>query len=407
MKKLFRDFRIIDSQNDFYGSIYIEDHIIQDIIPAANDKGIEKYLSCANVVFSGRENLAIMPGFIDLHAHFRDPGYPEKEVLESACLSAARGGWTSAVCMANTKPVIDNETLAGCLRQRAAELGIIDLFPVISLTKAMHGQEITTWHIPPRLLSEDGKDILDNALFLKALQAAAKQNILVSCHCDLGGESADVQRAIQLGQQCRLHIAHVSTAAACNAIRTAKQRMAEHNFVLTAEATPHHIALTSSDAQTLGADTNGKVAPPLASEDDRRAVIEALRDGVIDAIATDHAPHTAADKAAGSPGFTGFETAFSVLNTILVNRECFSLTTLSRLLSETPAQLLALDDRGRILKNYRADLTVVDITKQTVIKDDFFSRGKNSPFLGKALTGEIVMTLANGVIVYERRDEYR
>jgi dihydroorotase len=375
-----------------------------------------------------------MPAFVDLHAHFRDPGFPGKETLESASLAAVAGGYGTVVCMANTQPVIDTPEKAAALQGRSASLGLIDLYPVLSLTTNMEGKElsgITGLPSPspasrqfrqgsPLMLSEDGKDVADDSLFLAALTEARRLGLPVSCHCDAGGENAATGRAIELGQKahCRLHIAHVSTREAAAMIRTAKQGIPQSpgayndplpptGFSLTAEATPHHIALTAADARALGADSLGRVNPALRTEADRLAIIEAILDGTIDAIATDHAPHTEADKERGAPGFTGLETAFAVCRTELVGEGRLTLSRLSSLMSAAPARLLGLggpgpEGRGRIEAGLRADLVIVDPEAiRTVDPALFKSRGKNSPFIGRQLRGTILMTLHRGRVVFE------
>jgi dihydroorotase len=366
---------------------------------------------------------ALMPAFIDLHAHFRDPGYPEKETLESASLAAAAGGYGTLVCMANTHPVIDTPEAARSLKKRSDALGLIDLYPVLSLTKGMTGQTLSGISgLSPggtvRMLSEDGKDVADDALLLAAFKEARRLGVPVSCHCDAGGIEAETakqagepravwsrieenratRRAIALGREARshIHIAHVSTKEAVDMIREAKAENTP-DFVLTCEATPHHLRLTQEDAQLLGIESGGRVNPPLRTEADRQALIEAILDGTIDAIATDHAPHTEADKAQGAPGFTGLETSFGVCLTELVREDRLDLSRLSALMSARPAQILGFKDRGRIAVGYRADLVIVDPGLiWSVDPDTFKSRGKNSPFKGRALTGKVLMTLQQG-----------
>jgi dihydroorotase len=173
------------------------------------------------------------------------------------------------------------------------------------------------------------------------------------------------------------------------------------DFVLTGEATPHHLGLTQGEARLLGAESWGRVNPPLRTEGDRQALIEAILDGTIDAIATDHAPHTEADKAQGAPGFTGLETSFGVCRTELVREDRLTLSRLSALMSAKPAQILGLHDRGRIAPGYRADLVIADPEAVwSVAPDSFKSRGKNSPFKGRSLTGRVLMTLQQGQIVF-------
>lgn len=217
-----------------------------------------------------------------------------------------------------------------------------------------------------------------------------------------------------------VHIAHVSTKESVNMIREVKRQLlgadASSNYSLTCEATPHHIALTEDDAHALGDESYGRVNPSLRNEEDRRAIIEAILDGTIDAIATDHAPHSETDKAGGAPGFTGLETAFAVCFTCLtgegsalensntVDRKAIDLKRLSFLMSANPARILGLNDRGRIAVGLRADLVIVDTKAAwTVQPESFKSRGKNSPFKGRTLRGKILLTLHEGRIVYDTR----
>jgi dihydroorotase len=409
MSVFFDNFRIIDAESDFTGAVFVKNGVISKVFREAGGASYNNAKEEAALVIKGGGNLALLPGFIDMHVHFRAPGFPDKEVLESGALAAVRGGFTTAVCMANTEPVIDNYALARALRERASELRLADIYPVLSLTEGMRGKR----PVPPPesgiewkdilLLSEDGRDIVDDGVFLAALTGAAKAGVPVSCHCDIGGEAAAVKRAIELGQKarCRLHIAHVSTAETCDIIREAKKSEAT-GFKLSAEAAPHHLALTNASAQALGSASFGKVAPPLAGEDDRLAVIRALKDGVIDVIATDHAPHTTEDKLNGAPGFTGLETAFAVANSTLVHGALFTPQDLSRLMSARPAAILGLERRGLIAETFRADLVIADTEAQMRVEAAFASRGKNSPYIGKTFRGEIIMTLCEGRICYGR-----
>jgi dihydroorotase len=401
VKTIFRNFRLIDSTQDTVGTVLVTDcGTIGAVITDTQAKLPDVYR-----IFDGGGRLVLSPAFVDMHTHLRDPGFPEKETLESAALAAAAGGFGTLVCMANTKPVIDNLALAQLLKQRSDVLGIIDLYPAMALTHALEGQELSgiTESLPDtiRLLSEDGKDIYDDALFLAALQAASRADKMVSCHCEAGGESAAVARAITLGKKagCRIHIAHVSTQAAVATIRREKSKP---DARLSCEISPHHCALTQKDARKLGAETFGLVAPPLRTEDDRRAIKEGLCDGTINVIATDHAPHTSSDKEAGSPGFTGLETAFAVCNTVLVRENHISPQKLSDSMSAEPARLLGFSDRGRLASGLYADLVVLDPEQQRTVNPAlFYSRGKNTPFAGRTWYGVVLLTMHRGRIVYE------
>ncbi|MDR1230955.1 MAG: amidohydrolase family protein [Spirochaetaceae bacterium] len=459
MKTVFAHFRIVDAAQDVDGAIVVEDGLIKQIVPHSmlNSSAFLAEIADADHYIDGtklkhaappHEPHVIMPAFIDLHAHFRDPGFPQKETLESATLAAVKGGYTTLVCMANTSPPTDTLAAAAALKARSDALGLIDLYPAMSLTKGMEGKELTdiphttltheggslppgsgpaVLHHPPlrgpgprnapatpqtgttinprsgfiRILSEDGKDIHDAGLFAAALRAAAEAGIPVSCHCDRDGENAATERALRLAKEtgATIHIAHVSTKEAVAMIAAAKK---ERPGKVTAEATPHHFFLNDWRADELGPDTFGKVAPPLRSEADRKAVLEAILDGTIDIIATDHAPHTDSDKEAGAPGFSGLETAFAVACTALVASGESDLCHLSQLMAAAPASILSLEDRGLLEPGRRADFAIVQHeTLRTIDKASFRSRGKNTPFHGMELSGMVFMTVFGGKIVYE------
>jgi dihydroorotase len=452
--------RIVDEVLDTRGSVLIEDGIIREVRPAGGDPETPPR-DAALIIDGGRlapEGRAVlMPALVDMHAHFREPGFPEKEPLESASLAAAAGGYGTVVCMANTRPPLDTAEAVAALQARSKALGLIDLYPAMALTRGMAGAELSGFPalpplVPgegfdpgraPRLLSEDGKDVADAALFLAALTEARRLGLPVSCHCDAGGveaaaakqagegraawsrieENLATRRALDLGRRAgaRLHIAHVSTAEAAAMIREEKAALQAGaasaggfgGFAVSCEATPHHLALTEDLARALGDESHGRVNPPLRTEADRRAIVAALADGTIDAIATDHAPHSEGDKAGGAPGFTGLETAFAAAYTVLVRDDGgiapspgIDMRRLSSLMSAAPARLLTLPDRGRIAPGQRADLLVADPGRRWRVRGEALkSRGKNSPFLGRELWGQVLLTLHRGRIVFDRRGE--
>ena len=435
MRIVLKNFRLVDEETDMNGALIIDDGVISAALPSA-----EKAEDAAFVIdgrgLSPGGLPVLMPAFVDLHAHFRDPGFPEKETIESASLAAAAGGFCTVVCMANTRPVIDTVEKVRRLENRSGALGLVDLYPVMSLSAGMEGSELSgiTALAPgegPLMLSEDGKDMASDDLFLAAMKEAKRLGVPISCHCDFGAdENNAVRRAIELGMKagCHIHIAHVSAGEAVETIRQAKAAVKAaaktaasgigSGFVLTCEAMPHNLCLTEEDAAKLGADTWGRVNPPLRSERDRMALIRALADGTVDAVATDHAPHSAEDKERGAPGFSGFETAFAAVYTELVRSVprngagsggtatgVISLKYLSSLMSARPARLLGLGDgarngarkRGRLLPGYRADLVIVDTESSRIAEPAAFkTRGKNTPFAGKELFGTILMTMKEG-----------
>ncbi|MDR1398573.1 MAG: dihydroorotase [Treponema sp.] len=443
MKTLLQNFRIVDASIDAIGAVILHDEIIRDVWVKGEAIRYDIGRMGIDRVIDGG-GLTLMPAFIDMHAHFRDPGFPEKETLESASLAALAGGYTTVICMANTKPVIDTFEAAQALKHRSNALRLIDLYPALALTRSMAGTELASgfsaldlirtsalkdialgfsWPGPRyvRLCSEDGKDVADDALFKEALVRAAALRLPVSCHCDAGGhealqaweagqpysiwsrieENVATERAIRLGREAgaHVHIAHVSTKEALARIRAAKAR----GESVSCEVTPHHLCLTESDAASLGSESYGRVNPPLRNEEDRQALIAGLVDGSIDAIATDHAPHTSGDKEHGSPGFSGLETSFAACFTELVGKGHLSLSRLSALMSVAPARLLRLFDRGAIEPGLLADLVVVDTEAVWHVDTALFrSRGKNSAFSGRALSGKTLMTLHAGSVVFDR-----
>lgn len=449
MRLIFEQVRLVDHSMDRRGTLTVEEDLIREISfhedsPLPIDElyhGPAIHIDCTGT------DWVLMPAFVDLHAHFRDPGFPEKENLESASLAAIAGGYGTVVCMANTSPPIDSLDLAQRLRSRSAQLGLIDLYPALSLTRNMEGRD--PGHLEAlqgealrdmvRLLSEDGKDVADDETLRRAFQAARILGIPVSYHCDWGGAEAETaktagkprsvwsrieenratERVLAIAAECgiHIHIAHVSTKEALEMVRKARQKatlglpqnrdpdsqneMRQQNFRVTCEVTPHHLACTEADADRLGAESFGRVNPPLRTTEDIAALIRGIQEGTIDAIATDHAPHTEADKKRGAPGFTGLETAFSVSHAALVEGNHCSLQKLSALMSYKPSRILGLTDRGMLAPWARADLVLVDLTAEQIVqKTDFKSRSANSPFIGQRLFGRILMTVHQGKIVY-------
>ena len=437
MRVILKNFRVIDEETDIQGTVFVDNGFISGVFPGKQppDSGAAMIIDGSALAASGALPV-LMPAFVDLHAHFRDPGFSENtntelspvpENLESASMSAAAGGFGTVVCMANTKPPIDSIKRAQYIKKHSGSLALIDLYPVLSLTKGMEGKELSeitdlnprpdmvlpaSWD-DPLMLSEDGKDVTDDALFLAAMKEAKRLNLPISCHCDFGGdENNAVRRVIELGKKalCHIHIAHVSTREALNTIAKAKaetraQSANTGGFTLSCEAMPHNLCLTEKDAIAMGETSYGRVNPPLRSEEDRKALIHSVADGTIDAIATDHAPHSAAAKEAGAPGFSGFETAFAAVYTELVQNGFIDLKKLSSLMSASPARLLGLDKgpqkRGLILPGYRADIVVADTEASWIVDTSALkTRGKNSSFAGKKLYGKIIMTLHSGRVVF-------
>ena len=464
MKLILKNFYLIDEETDMFGKVVIEDGIIEAVLPGERSSLSRVDEDGAVMVIDGQCLMSnglpvLMPAFVDLHAHFREPAFPSElsspsEVLESASLAAAAGGYGTVISMANTRPPIDTIEKVTALKDRSDMLRLIDLYPVMSLTKGMEGKELSEiTALPPRpavwdeqswkgplMLSEDGKDLGDDDLFLLVMKEARRIGVPISCHCDFGGSGADktagqtrsvlsrmeennaVRRVIELGKKagCHIHIAHVSTKEAAELIRRTKAELAAElsvkesagnnaarGFALSCEAMPHNLMLTEEDAKLLGEESFGRVNPPLRSEEDRKALVEAIRDGTIDSLATDHAPHSLSAKEKGAPGFSGLETAFAVFNSVLVQAEGFSLSCLSGLMSANPARLIGLGGpgpgaRGRLLPGYRADLVIADTDAPWIVNPaELKTRGKNTPFAGRRLYGKITMTIHRGRVVFE------
>jgi dihydroorotase len=369
----------------------------------------------------------VFPGFIDMHCHLRDPGQTHKEDIASGAAAAAAGGFTTVCCMPNTTPVIDNAPLVGYVKSRALAAGKAKVLPIGAITKGSLGEELAPLASMASsgaiAFSDDGKPVENGTVFKRALEYADSFNLLLISHPEDKSLSADgvvnegynasqaglkgipaaaeetaIARDVILAQAAgaRLHIAHVSTKIGVEIIRAAKKRGAR----ITAETCPHYFAAT--DSAILSYNTNAKINPPLRTETDRQAVIEGLKDGTIDVIATDHAPHHADEKNREfdlAPfGTVGLETAFSVCYTYLVKENHIDILQLSKLLSFNPAKLLGLEGVGGIKEGNVADLTVADINKTfTLNAKTLVSKSKNSLFDGFKLTGAIEKVFVNGI----------
>lgn len=342
--------------------------------------------------------LILSPGWMDLHAHLRDPGFPEKETLQSGSASAVFGGFTHVVAMANTNPVTDSPERLRTLVARAEGLPVRVSF-VGAVTAGLEGQVLTDGRglkdVGAVALSDDGRHALDRARLKAALEAAGDAGLPVLVHAQkeaLGNgpqsEVTAVAEAIDALRDvpaARLHVQHVSTRRTIDLIRTAKRQ----GLSITAEVTPHHLALTRGYVAAMG--PFGNVNPPLRSEDDRQALGEALTEGVVDVIATDHAPHETAAKAAGANGFHGFETALPVVMGL-----GFDPRVIYRACVERPREIIneSIADDDWILIDPELEWTVEPSSLR--------SRGKNTPFAGRRLRGRVVMTVCRGHVLFER-----
>jgi len=341
--------------------------------------------------------LVLSPGWLDLHAHLRDPGFPQKETLLSGATSAAVGGFTHVVAMANTEPMIDRPERLEGLAARSEALPIRISF-VGAVTIGLEGQHLTEAAALKKAgavaLSDDGRHAMTGDVLRRALGAAAEAGLPVLIHAqaeDLGNgpdaEIAAVSDALDALRNlpgARLHIQHVSTRRAVELLRAAKSE----GLRVTAEVTPHHLVLTEDHARAMGA--HGNVNPPLRSLDDQDALHQGLLDGVIDVIATDHAPHEWAAKEAGANGFHGFETAVAVILGLGLNGRVVYRACVSR-----PREIV-----GQSLED---EWILIDPNEEwTVDATSFKSRGKNTPFQGRRLRGRVIMTICRGQVVTER-----
>ncbi|MFH1288879.1 MAG: dihydroorotase [bacterium] len=370
----------------------------------------------------------VCPGFIDMHVHLREPGFEYKETIKTGTCAAARGGFTSIACMPNTNPVADNQEVIRFIINRAKEEGIVNVFPIGAVSKGLKGEELTEmgelFESGVKALSDDGKCVQNAGLMRRVFQYAKMFNLTIISHCEdinlskngminegfistkLGligipkaCEEIIVARDIQLAEftKGKLHIAHISSSYSVELVRQAKKR----GVNVTAEVTPHHLLLDESLAE--GFDTNTKVNPPLRGEDDRFALLEGLKDGTIDCIASDHAPHSRVDKELefdqAAFGIVGLETSISVILTQLVCQKKLALSQMIEKFTLNPAKILNLN-KGTLKKGKDADITVIDLEKESIIDpNNFFSKGRNTPFSGWKVKGMPVMTIVGGKIV--------
>ena len=376
------------------------------------------------------KGLIVAPGFIDLHIHLREPGQSYKETIATGTSAAAAGGFTSVCCMPNTHPAVDSPEWVTWMQQpdRGA---VVNVFPIAAATQASKGAVLTDFRALQRAgavaVTDDGKPILSDAIMRDTLRVGAEINLPVIQHAEdtrategcsmnesptsfrLGlrgmaasAEASIVERDIRLAQQfngARLHVAHTSTAAALEAVRLGKRNKVR----VTCEVTPHHFTLTDADVRNYNA--NFKMNPPLRSAADREAVLRALADGTIDAIATDHAPHALHEKMIefeeAAFGITGLETALSLAITHLHRERKISLAKIVELFTSGPARVLDLNGRGTLACGGPADVTIFDPRKKwTYQACKGQSKSYNTPFDGWQFTGKIVATIVGGQIVH-------
>jgi dihydroorotase len=376
----------------------------------------------------------VCPGFIDIHTHLREPGREDKETIYSGTRAAAAGGFTSVCPIPNTNPVIDSQTGLKFILSRAETEGCVNVFPYAAVTKGQLGEEIVEFgdlvYYGAMGFTDDGNPVMNSEILRRALEYSAMFNVPILDHCEdrhlaeggsihegpcstrLGlkgipalAESIQVARDVELAQYTggHIHICHVSKKESLEHVRHGKAR----GVKITCEVTPHHLTLT--DDAVLDFDTAAKVNPPMGTAEDREALIEALLDGTIDCIATDHAPHTDIEKDAPiteAPfGMIGLETAFALLYTKLVLPGRMPLPLLIEKMTSAPSRIIHVEPRGTLAIGAPADITIIDLDAElTVTPEFFFSKSRNSPFMGQKLSGIVQTTLVGGKPVFRDRN---
>jgi dihydroorotase len=429
VRLLIKGGRIIDPSQriDKISDLLIEDGRVKSI--ADSPPGSAGILPASDGEVFDAHGLIVAPGFIDLHVHLREPGEEYKETIASGAAAAVAGGFTSICAMPNTKPVNDSASVTRFIIDKAREAGLARVYPVGAITRGSKGEELAEMaemkDAGAVAVSDDGRPVMDSQVMRHAMEYARDHGLIVVDHCqDLhlaaGGvinegrystllglkgmsgaaEESHVARDIMLAELtgARVHIAHISTAGSVEMVRRAKRQ----GLGVTCEVTPHHLALT--DAAVVGFDTNTKMSPPLRSEEDRAALIEAARDGTIDAIATDHAPHHSDEKMfeydRAPFGVVGLETALGVALTVLHHSCAVPLARIVEMLTIGPALAFSLRG-GTLSEGSPADITVFDQEDEwTVEAQRFKSKSRNTPFAGWRLRGSVAATFAGGREVF-------
>jgi dihydroorotase len=401
--------------------VLIEEEKIIKIGPNIQEKA-DKIIDCTNLI--------IIPGMIDMHCHLREPGFEQKETIETGAKSAVAGGFTTICPMPNTKPTPDSVEVLQKIIQEGKRVNLCNILPYASVSKGEKGEELVDFNQLKEAgaiaFSDDGMPVVNSKMMREAIIKADELDTFVASHCE---EKSVAKGAIQAGQiadelgvegvlpeaeeimaareivisetnDVRAHICHISTKTTKNMVRDAKKR----GVKITCETCPHYFTFTVEEVKKAG--VNAKMNPPLREEKDRQAIIEGLKEGTIDAIITDHAPHTEEEKAQGlakAPnGIIGFETALSAEIMNLIEPGYLSYLDLVRLTSYTPAKLLNLD-KGTISEGKIADITIFDPNEEyTYTKEMIVSKAKNSPFIDQKLKGRVHYTIVGGKIVYEK-----
>ncbi len=420
MKLLVKNGTVVTEKGEIKADLLVENGKIAKIASKIEE-------NCKTIDASGKHVLA---GLIDMHVHLREPGFEGKEDIESGSKAAVKGGVTQVCCMPNTNPVCDNGVVASYIKHRAQEVNLCKIHPIGAITKGQQGESLSDIGKMKSAgvvaLSDDGKSV-DNSLIMRlAMEYAADFGLRCLCHCEdkslvdggvvnegynstltglkgspRASEDIMIARDIALSESLGIpvHICHVSTYSGVEIIRNAKAR----GVKVTAETCPHYFILT--DDIITGYDTDTKVNPPVREEKDKNAIIAGLKDGTLDCIVTDHAPHSLKDKQVeynlAAFGISGIETSFALSYTYLVKSGVMSLCELMDRMSSSPAKILGLEG-GAIEEGAPADLVIVDLAEKYVIDPaKFLSKGKNTPFKGFEVYGAIKYTLVDGAIKYK------
>lgn len=415
-KILLKNVITADGETEKICDIFIADGVIKD-------SGAGLNYSADRVVDGGK--IAVIPTLFDMHVHFRDPGQTHKEDILTGCAAALAGGVGGVVCMPNTNPPIDSRETVDYILEKAKNTGV-EVYPAACITKGMKGGELYDWKkLGVKIISDDGRPVENAELMRQALEQSKENGLLVASHCedlhiinggimnkgkvseklgvkgmDRASEDSITAREIALADSCgaHIHICHVSTKGSIEIIRDAKRR----GINVTCETCPHYFTYT--EEKLLARDADYRMNPPLRTETDRLAVFEAVLDGTVDCIVTDHAPHAASEKAdflTAPNGVVGLETSLAVTLTQLYHTGKISLNKIVQLMAVNPRKLLGIDI-PKIEVGAKANIAVVDLEREWTVKpEELHSKSHNTVFKGKKLKGRNIMTVTDGIVRYE------
>lgn len=426
MKILIKNGRILDpsTNTDAIKDLFIQDGQITEA---------DAFVNAEEWEIIDASGCFVMPGLIDLHVHLREPGYEQKETIQTGALAAAHGGFTSICPMPNTKPATDSPEMIRFILDKAKKEAVVHILPVGAVTLGQDGNTLADIGGMAKAgaiaISEDGKSVMDTAIYREGMKLAAENDIVVMAHCEdksLAGkgcinegakskelgvpgitnavEDVIVARDILLAKEtnAKLHLCHCSTKDSVLLTKIAK----EHGLSVTAEVCPHHFSMT--DEEIVNGDSNFKMNPPLRSREDVEALKAGLRDGIMDVISTDHAPHCVEEKQkpiTEAPfGIVGFETAVPLTITNLVEPGYLTPLQMAEKMSYNPAKVIGID-KGTLNPGKMADVVIIDPKREyTIDANRFVSKGKNTPFHGKTVRGKVMYTIVEGKIVYKSEE---